>query len=179
MKLFFPFLLMMMSCNESYLDLQKIELEENADNLLKDIPYTTEELDNIKFYNIDDNSKLVRYDDMIFDDGTYFGAINGVLKGYSASTNRTATSIRLLEKLNENYGEGKLIADQGNGAKTYWWKNNDIVIGLVMPVLIFREENNKREIGGVLMVVKKDAVEELFPYQLWLLNAENLLDNED
>lgn len=46
-----------------------------------------------------------------------------------------------------------------------------------MPVLIFRQENNKKELGGLLTVAKKDSVEELYPYDLWLIN-ENIVPIE-
>lgn len=67
MKLIISVFILLVSCNESPLDLSKMVLGENPDELLKGMPYKTEKPDNLEYFVFEENFPDVQYDGLIFD----------------------------------------------------------------------------------------------------------------
>ncbi len=140
-----------MGCTTT-IDLEKLSLEEEFSELEKEINIDNSNLlDKEKqIYNhfVNENATNVKYRNLILEDGAEFGVINNIIKGIKGSTNKTEISQKLINYLEEKYGEGTLIFDNGE-SKAYLWEENCTIIHFGIPILYVTEDNvRKKELGG-------------------------------
>lgn len=135
-------------------DLSTIKFTENADALLKDIPYKKTNEQNTTHYEIKD-PKNCPYHGSVMEDFVTIGAFNQQVVFYSASSNLTVNTNKVIKTLLYTYHQPtKKLNDRGD-TRAWYWQTPTLFIQLMTTEVGFHDKRGKQISCKVQIVTLK------------------------
>jgi hypothetical protein len=124
-------------------DLSAIQFNENPDALLKGIPYDKISEKGADHYEIK-NSKNCPYYGAVMEESVIIGAFNHQVISYSAITNLTANTNRVLNAILATYHQPtKKLATNGD-TRAWYWQTPTLFIQLMTTEVGFHDKRSKQ-----------------------------------